>query len=143
MLEPWEPQQGFRVSRRPSPFPRSSLPEPGPRTAKHQKPYRGLPQSIPRFEIHHRRHHRRTQRSRSPLDSPRNPQGTIPGMQPTNQKFNVDGTSIYRLANSKIAEEYANWNLATMMQQLRVIEIPKEARSGSGHESRQEVRSQA
>jgi steroid delta-isomerase-like uncharacterized protein len=69
--------------------------------------------------------------------------GQFLGMQPTNQKFSVDGTSIYRLENSKIAEGYANWNLATMMQQLGVIEIPKEARSGSGHESRQEVRSQA
>jgi steroid delta-isomerase-like uncharacterized protein len=67
--------------------------------------------------------------------------GPFLGMQPTNQKFNVDGTSIYRLENSKIVEEYANWNLATMMQQLGIIEIPKEVRSS--HESRQEVRSQA
>jgi len=69
--------------------------------------------------------------------------GQFLGMQPTNQKFNVDGTSIYRLENSKIVEEYANWNLATMMQQLGVIEIPKEVRGHSGQESRQEVRSQA
>jgi hypothetical protein len=60
-------------------------------------------------------------------------------MQPTNQKFNVDGTSIYRLENAKIVEEHANWNLATMMQQLGVIEIPKEVRS----ESRQEVKARA
>jgi steroid delta-isomerase-like uncharacterized protein len=54
--------------------------------------------------------------------------GQFLGMQPTNRKVIVDGTSIYRLEGSKIAEAYANWNLASMMQQLGVIELPKEAR---------------
>jgi steroid delta-isomerase-like uncharacterized protein len=54
--------------------------------------------------------------------------GQFFGMQPTNRKVIVDGTSIYRLEGSKIAEAYANWNLASMMQQLGVIELPKEAR---------------
>jgi len=62
-------------------------------------------------------------------------------MQPTNRKCTVDGTSIYRLENSKIIEEYANWNLATMMQQLGVLEIPKEVRGElATNESRQEVK---
>ena len=69
--------------------------------------------------------------------------GQFLGMQPTNHKFSVDGTSIYRFENSKIAEEYANWNLATMMQQLGVIEIPKEIRGEAYHESRQEAKAQA
>jgi len=66
-------------------------------------------------------------------------QGQFLGMQPTNRKVSVSGTSIYRIENSKIAEAHANWNLATMMQQLGVIEIPKEVRS----ESRQEVKARA
>ena len=62
--------------------------------------------------------------------------GQFLGMQPTNRKITVDGTSIYRLEGSKIAESHANWNLATMMAQLGVIEVPKEALSGATQESR-------
>lgn len=65
--------------------------------------------------------------------------GPFLGMQPTNRRCTLDGTSIYRLENSKIVEEYANWNLATMMQQLGVVEIPKEVRSESMG-SKQEVK---
>jgi hypothetical protein len=39
----------------------------------------------------------------------------------------IDGTHICRLEGLKIAEAHANWNLATMMAQLGVIEVPKEA----------------
>ena len=49
------------LSRRPSPFPRSSLPQPEPRNTKHQNSHRGMPQGISRSKIHHRRHDRRTQ----------------------------------------------------------------------------------
>jgi steroid delta-isomerase-like uncharacterized protein len=59
--------------------------------------------------------------------------GPFLGMQPTNRKVTVNGTSIYRLEGAKIAEEYANWNLATMMAQMGVVELPKEAVS-SGHQ---------
>jgi steroid delta-isomerase-like uncharacterized protein len=62
--------------------------------------------------------------------------GQFLGMQPTQRKVTVDGTSIYRLEGSKIAESHANWNLATMMAQLGVIEVPKEAMSGARQESR-------
>ena len=62
--------------------------------------------------------------------------GPFLGMQPTNRKVTVDGTSIYRLEGSRIAESHANWNLATMMAQLGVIEVPKEVLSGATHESR-------
>ena len=67
--------------------------------------------------------------------------GPFLGMQPTNRKVTIDGTSIYRLEGSKIAEAHANWNLATMMAQLGVIEVPKEARGDAKQESRQETKS--
>jgi steroid delta-isomerase-like uncharacterized protein len=66
--------------------------------------------------------------------------GQFLGMQPTNRKVTVTGTSIYRLENGKIAEGHANWNLASMMQQLGVIELPKEARAETAHESKVEAR---
>ena len=65
--------------------------------------------------------------------------GPFLSMQPTNRKCTVNGTSIYRLEGEKIAEEYANWNLARMMAQLGVLELPKEALTAaqmSGQESR-------
>jgi steroid delta-isomerase-like uncharacterized protein len=44
--------------------------------------------------------------------------GQFLGMAPTNKKATVTGTSIFRIEGSKIAEEWANWNLMTMMEQL-------------------------
>jgi steroid delta-isomerase-like uncharacterized protein len=67
--------------------------------------------------------------------------GPFLGMQPTNRKVTIDGTSIYRLEGSKIAETHANWNLATMMAQLGVIEVPKELRGDVKQESKQEAKS--
>ena len=61
-------------------------------------------------------------------------------MEPTNRKVTIDGTSIYRLEGSKIAEAHANWNLVTMMAQLGVIEVPKELRADAKQEPRQEVK---
>jgi len=69
--------------------------------------------------------------------------GPFLGMQPTNRKVTIEGTSIYRLEGSKIAEAHANWNLATMMAQLGVIEVPKELRADAKQEPRQEVKSRA
>ena len=70
--------------------------------------------------------------------------GPFLGMQPTNRKVTVNGTSIFRLEDGKIVEGYANWNLATMMAQLGVLELPKEAMSGAhvggGQSSGQESR---
>ena len=63
--------------------------------------------------------------------------GQFLGMQPTNRKVTVDGTSIYRLEGPKIAEAHANWNLASMMQQLDVTEIPEEVRVGATYGVRQ------
>lgn len=68
--------------------------------------------------------------------------GPFLGMQPTNHKVTINGTSIYRLEGGKIAEAYANWNLGSMMAQLGVVELPKEAQSTAQLESKQEVKAQ-
>lgn len=60
--------------------------------------------------------------------------GPFLGMQTTNRKFAVSGTSIYRVAGNKIVEFYVNWNLATMMAQLGIVELPKEAVEGAFQE---------
>ena len=57
--------------------------------------------------------------------------GSFLGMQPTQRKVTIDGTSIYRLEGPKIAEAHANWNLASMMEQLGVAQVPKEAMVGA------------
>ena len=46
--------------------------------------------------------------------------GDFLGMHPTNRKAVVTGTSIYRLDSGKIVEQWAHWNLMTMMEQLGV-----------------------
>jgi steroid delta-isomerase-like uncharacterized protein len=46
--------------------------------------------------------------------------GTFLGMPPTNRKAMITGTSIYRLENGKIAEQWVHWNLMSMMEQLGV-----------------------
>ncbi|HUX27546.1 MAG TPA: ester cyclase [Terracidiphilus sp.] len=67
--------------------------------------------------------------------------GQFLGMQPTNRKVTINGTSIYRLEGSKIAEAYANWDLATMMAQVGVVEVPREVMAGAsqGKESAYQV----
>ncbi|HEX3891035.1 MAG TPA: ester cyclase [Terracidiphilus sp.] len=67
--------------------------------------------------------------------------GPLLGMEPTNRKVTIEGTSIYRLEGIKIVEVHANWNLATMMAQLGVIEVPHELRANASPEPRQQVRS--
>jgi len=51
--------------------------------------------------------------------------GQFLGMPPTNKKANVTGTSIFRLEGSKIAEEWANWNLMSMLEQLGLAKAPE------------------
>jgi steroid delta-isomerase-like uncharacterized protein len=51
--------------------------------------------------------------------------GAFLGMQPTNRKATVSGTSIYRTEDSKIAEEWAHWNLMSLMEQLGVRMAPQ------------------
>jgi steroid delta-isomerase-like uncharacterized protein len=45
-------------------------------------------------------------------------QGEFMGMQPTNAKALIAGTSIYRIEDGKIAEQWANWNLMPLIEQL-------------------------
>lgn len=51
--------------------------------------------------------------------------GQFLGMPPTNKKASVTGTSIFRIEGSKIVEEWANWNLMTMMEQLGIAVAPE------------------
>ena len=67
--------------------------------------------------------------------------GAFLGMPPTDRKVTIDGTSIYRLEGSKIAEAHANWNLATMMAQLGVTEVPREARGEAKQGANQAAKS--
>ncbi len=47
------------------------------------------------------------------------------GMQPTNRKATVSGTSIFRIEGGKITEQWADWNLMSLMDQLGVATAPK------------------
>ena len=51
--------------------------------------------------------------------------GQFLGMPPTNKKASVTGTSIFRIEGGKIVEEWANWNLMTMMEQLGIAMAPQ------------------
>jgi steroid delta-isomerase-like uncharacterized protein len=64
--------------------------------------------------------------------------GQFLGMPATNRKVTIDGTSIYRIEGAKIDEAHANWNLASMMQQIGVMEIPEEARVEAHNDARQD-----
>jgi steroid delta-isomerase-like uncharacterized protein len=69
--------------------------------------------------------------------------GPFLGMQPSNRKATVNGTSIFRLEGSKIAEEYTHWNLTSMLVQLGIVELPQEAISSTHRESRQVSKSRS
>jgi steroid delta-isomerase-like uncharacterized protein len=47
-------------------------------------------------------------------------QGEFLGIPPTHQKATIAGTSIFRIEGGKIVEEWVNWNLMSLMQQLGV-----------------------
>ena len=61
------------------------------------------------------------------------------GMQPTNRKATVTGTSIYRIEGGKIVEQWADWNLMSLMEQLGVRTAPSmegQARDSAVKQSR-------
>jgi steroid delta-isomerase-like uncharacterized protein len=62
--------------------------------------------------------------------------GPFLGMPPTNKKARVSGISIFRLENSKIAEEWSHWNLMSMMEQLGMGSAAQPAASASKAESK-------
>ncbi len=45
-------------------------------------------------------------------------QGDFLGMHPTGRPATVTGTTIYRIEGARIVEEWAHWNLMTMIEQL-------------------------
>jgi steroid delta-isomerase-like uncharacterized protein len=47
------------------------------------------------------------------------------GMAPTNRKATISGTSIYRISGGKIVEQWADWNLLSLMEQLGIASAPK------------------
>ena len=51
--------------------------------------------------------------------------GDFLGMHPTHRKATVSGTSIFRIDNSKIVEEWSHWNLMTLMEQLGMAMTPR------------------
>src|ERR1700733_8910018 len=51
--------------------------------------------------------------------------GQFLGMPPTNKKATVTGTSIFRIEGGKIVEEWANWNLMSMLEQLGLAMAPE------------------
>ena len=44
------------------------------------------------------------------------------GLAPTHHTTTVTGTSIFRLADGRIAEQWADWNLVTLLEQLGVAQ---------------------
>ena len=62
--------------------------------------------------------------------------GQFLGMPPTNKKASVTGTSIFRIEDGKIVEEWANWNLMSMMEQLGIAMAPQAQSSATKAESK-------
>lgn len=50
--------------------------------------------------------------------------GQFLGLTPTNKKATVSGTSIFHIQNSKIAEQWSDWNLMSLMEQLGIASTP-------------------
>jgi steroid delta-isomerase-like uncharacterized protein len=57
------------------------------------------------------------------------------GLQPTNRSATVSGTSIFRIKNCKIVEQWADWNLLSLLEQLGLAAAPG-ARAGAQEKAR-------
>lgn len=51
--------------------------------------------------------------------------GQFLGVPATNRKASVSGTSIFRFKNGKIVEQWSDWNLLTLLEQLGVTTTPR------------------
>lgn len=51
--------------------------------------------------------------------------GQFLGMAPTNKQATVSGTSIFRIDGGKIVEQWADWNLMSLMEQLGMATAPR------------------
>jgi steroid delta-isomerase-like uncharacterized protein len=52
--------------------------------------------------------------------------GEFLGIAPTNIKTYITGTSIFRVESRMIVEEWSNWNLMSLMEQLGVAPTPQQ-----------------
>jgi steroid delta-isomerase-like uncharacterized protein len=52
-------------------------------------------------------------------------EGAFLGISPTRKIVTVGGTSIYRIKNQKIVEQFVDWNLLTLLEQLGAAAAPK------------------
>jgi len=52
-------------------------------------------------------------------------QGQFLGVAPTRKRASVSGTSIYRIKNQKMVEQFADWNLLTLLEQLGAATVPR------------------
>ncbi len=52
-------------------------------------------------------------------------QGQFLGIAPTRKTASVTGTSIYRIKNQRMIEQFADWNLLTLLEQLGAATAPK------------------
>jgi steroid delta-isomerase-like uncharacterized protein len=52
--------------------------------------------------------------------------GTFMGVEPTNRELTWTGITIDRIAEGKIVESWANWDMMGMMQQLNAVSAPSE-----------------
>jgi steroid delta-isomerase-like uncharacterized protein len=57
--------------------------------------------------------------------------GEYMGVPATNKKISVDGITIHHVANGKIIDSYASWNIWGMMEQLGVAPALGQPRSAS------------
>ncbi len=51
-------------------------------------------------------------------------EGPFLSLQPTNRRAVVSGTSIFRIKDSKIVEQWSDWNLMSLLEQLGVAALP-------------------
>jgi steroid delta-isomerase-like uncharacterized protein len=62
--------------------------------------------------------------------------GQFLGMAPTDRTATISGTSIYRIEGGKIVEQWADWNVMTLMEQLGVSAAPKAEAMDVGSKAR-------
>jgi steroid delta-isomerase-like uncharacterized protein len=53
-------------------------------------------------------------------------QGQFLGAMPTHRNASVSGTTICRIKNGKIIEQYSDWNALTLLEQLGVANAPRQ-----------------
>jgi predicted ester cyclase len=52
-------------------------------------------------------------------------EGQLLGVVATRKAASVGGTSIYRIKNQRIVEQFVDWNLLTLLEQLGAATAPK------------------